>query len=329
MKAIDKFIRKLTKAAMLAHPHVETKHEAESLFNAPQTKFEDPSKNEVMKSLLSDRVSIFNKLWYIIHVIKANNIENDDKAFKKLLDYLNECKHLIEYKTGTQIHLKVDEELSNQGFKLTKIKREKVHAYIQNIIFIKINENPLKFEPNLVTSVREWLRKILDGKRIKYESLLVVLKPEELDVTTKFTLTIGQKQVPMFMNKEILALVKEHHSAHEPFIAYVNNLTTWGEDKSRKEYSKLLLELSEEMKSTLFNGKMAMQKLYNLLYAETISPKGRRNKQRVYNFFHTILRPFYSSLHSKEEHDAIRLQSAHDKRTYKQHIRDSVESLIE
>ena len=68
--------------------------------------------------------------------------------------------------------------------------------------------------------------------------------------------------------------------------------------------------------------------LFELLYAETTKKSERGNKQQAYNFMHEVLQPFYSELHAREEHDLVRKQSAHDARTYRQHIRDSIEALM-
>ncbi|MFY0644996.1 MAG: hypothetical protein JXR19_11060 [Bacteroidia bacterium] len=328
MKSFDKFMRKLVKATLEAHPKVETKEGLEELFQTPQTKFENPTQQAVVNQLTSDRISMFNKFWYVIHLIKANGIIDYDPFYNKALKYFIDCRSLIEYKVGGQIHTMVNDELSLNGFKLTKVKREKVHAHIQNIVFVKINEKKLKFEPEIVTTIKDWAKRVLDHNRIRYESILVGLEPEELDKTGKLTLTIGQKHIPMYMNQEILALVKEHHSIHDPFVEYINELTKWGESKSRKEYSNFLLNLSQEMKRSFRVEKVAIEELFELLYKETKSKGKRGNKQKAYDFIHKVLRPFYSELHSKEEHDKVRKHASHDARSYRQHKRDSIDALM-
>ena len=52
------------------------------------------------------------------------------------------------------------------------------------------------------------------------------------------------------------------------------------------------------------------------------------NKQQVFDLIHSVLQPFYSELHSQDEHFSIRGHAAHDPKTYRQHKRDSIRKLM-
>ena len=68
--------------------------------------------------------------------------------------------------------------------------------------------------------------------------------------------------------------------------------------------------------------------IYDMLFENTKKIDKKGDKQKVYDFLHSILEPFFPQLNLKEEQDEVRGISSEAKKTHDQHIRDFIDGLM-
>ena len=222
----------------------------------------------------------------------------------------------------------MDEKVQEGGFNLSPKKRFFVHARFQDCVFAKINENPLPFEPEAFTKNKELLSLLTDKKTIIQTAKLVAQDMDQLAQAKNVTIHVGRKKIPFKMNDQLLQVIREEHALHDPFIGYLQQFTQWDEPTARKEYANMLESIAPEIAKEFSIQKKSITRLYEILFNYTKKSRPSGNKQQVYDLIHAVLQPFYSGLHTKDEHYAIRSHAAHDAKTYRQHVRDTIRALM-
>lgn len=321
MKSLENFIRKINKEAIKSSIDVSDIIPSDTLDIFTQE--ESSNKKELFNYLTSDQVSILDKLytfskWY----------SHDDAHFSELTEYLEQTKDLIESKVGGRFYLLVDEKLQEGGFKLSPKKRFFVHAKFQDCVLAKINEKPLPFEPEAFTKIKELLSLLTDKKTIIQTAKLVAQDMDQLAQARNVTIHMGRQKIPFEMNDQLLQVIREEHALHDPFIGYLQQLTQWDEPTARKEYANMLESIAPEIAKEFSIQKKSITQVDKILFEYTKKSRPSGNKQQVYDLIHAVLEPFYSGLHTKDEHYAIRGHAAHDSKTYRQHVRDTIRALM-
>lgn len=321
MKSLENFIRKINKEAIKSSIDVSDIIPSDTLNIFTQD--ESSIEKQKIDYLISDHVSLLNKLyafskWY----------SHDDAYFSELTEYLEQTKDLIESKVGGRFYLLVDEKLQEGGFKLSPKKRFFVHAKFQDCVLAKINEKPLPFESEVFTKIKELLSLLTDKKRIIQTAKLVAQDMDQLAQARNVTIHMGRQKIPFEMNDQLLQVIREEHAIHNPFIEYFQKITSWDEPTARKEYANMLESIAPEIAKAFSIQKKSITQLYEILFDYTKKSRPSGNKQQVYDLIHAVLQPFYSGLHTKDEHYAIRGHAAHDSKTYRQHVRDTIRALM-
>lgn len=321
MKSLENFIRKINKEAIKSSIDVSDIIPSDTLDIFTQE--ESSNKKELFNYLTSDQVSILDKLytfskWY----------SHDDAHFSELTEYLEQTKDLIESKVGGRFYLLVDEKLQEGGFKLSPKKRFFVHAKFQDCVLAKINEKPLPFEPEAFTKIKELLSLLTDKKTIIQTAKLVAQDMDQLAQARNVTIHMGRQKIPFEMNDQLLQVIREEHAIHDPFIEYFQKITSWDEPTARKEYANMLESIAPEIAKEFSIQKKSITQVDKILFEYTKKSRPSGNKQQVYDLIHAVLEPFYSGLHTKDEHYAIRGHAAHDSKTYRQHVRDTIRALM-
>jgi hypothetical protein len=322
MKAADKFIRKVVRAAKKSGTDLSTVIAYQNINRLLQVDENSPQ-GEFLNGMLSDQVSIFNKLCYLAYL--GNE---EDRLFPGLHTYLSHTKGNIESKIGRPIHESVDGLLKETHFKLSAQKRIQVHVLIQDCVFAKINEKTQSYDPLELQEIKKWMTRLLDKKGASQEAKLVAHEYEEIASASSITVNLGKTKIPMAINAEMMAIIRSKHEVHNAFIDHISLFTHWDPAKARKEYAAFLEDAASELKAIFNIQKSSLKKLFELLFEETKAKNKTGNKQQVFNFMYAVLEPFYSELQVKEEHDSLRGYSAHDAVTYRQYIRDSIRALI-
>ena len=321
MKSLENFIRKIEKEAIKLPIDVSDIIPSDTLDIFTQE--ESSNKKELFNYLTSDQVSILDKL-YTFSKLPIQ----EGAHFSELTEYLEQTKDLIESKVGGRFYLLVDEKLQEGGFKLSPKKRFFVHAKFQDCVLAKINEKPLPFEPEAFTKIKELLSLLTDKKRIIQTAKLVAQDMDQLAQARNVTIHMGRQKIPFEMNDQLLQVIREEHAIHNPFIEYFQKITSWDEPTARKEYANMLESIAPEIAKAFSIQKKSITQLYEILFDYTKKSRPSGNKQQVYDLIHAVLEPFYSGLHTKDEHYAIRGHAAHDSKTYRQHVRDTIRALM-
>ena len=321
MKSLESFIRKIEKEAIKLPIDVSDIIPSDTLDIFTQE--ESSNKKELFNYLTSDQVSILDKL-YTFSKLPIQ----EGAHFSELTEYLEQTKDLIGSKVGGRFYLLVDEKLQEGGFKLSPKKRFFVHAKFQDCVLAKINEKPLPFEPEAFTKIKELLSLLTDKKRIIQTAKLVAQDMDQLAQARNVTIHMGRQKIPFEMNDQLLQVIREEHAIHNPFIEYFQKITSWDEPTARKEYANMLESIAPEIAKAFSIQKKSITQLYEILFDYTKKSRPSGNKQQVYDLIHAVLQPFYSGLHTKDEHYAIRGHAAHDSKTYRQHVRDTIRALM-
>ncbi len=321
MQSLEKLIRKINKETIKSSVDVSDIIPSDVLNFLTQG--ESSFEKQLFNHFISDSISIFNKL-YTISRLQIH----EGAHFLELTEYLEQTKDVIESKVGRRFDLLVDEKLQNGGFKLSPKKRFLVHAKFQDCVLAKINEKPLPFEPQAFTKFKELLSLLTDKKTIIQTAKLVAQDMDQLAQAKNVTIHVGRKKIPFEMNEQLLQVIREEHALHDPFIAFIRRLTLWEESTARKEYAAMLENISLEIGKAFSIQKKSITEVYKILfdYTKMFRPSG--NKQQVFDLIHSVLQPFYSELHSQDEHFIIRGHAANDPKTYRQHKRDSIRALM-
>ena len=321
MKSLEKIIRKIEKEAIKLPIDVSDIIPSDTLNILSQE--ESSNKKELFNYFISDSVSIFNKLYTFskLPIYEGSH-------FLELTEYLEQTKDLIESKSGGRFDLLVDEKLQEGGFKLSPKKRLIVHAKFQDCVLSKINEKPLHFEPDIFTKLKVLLKQFTEKKTIKQTAKLVAQDMDQLAQARNVTIHMGRQKIPFEMNDQLLQVIREEHALHDPFIGYLQQLTQWDEPTARKEYANMLESIAPEISKAFSIQKKSITQLYEILFDYTKISRPSGNKQQVFDLIHAVLQPFYPELHSQDEHFAIRGHAAHDSKTYRQHVRDTIRALM-
>jgi hypothetical protein len=321
MKSLENFIRKINKEAIKSSIDVSDIIPSDTLNILTQD--ESSIEKQLFNHFISDSVSIFNKL-YTFSKLPIN----EGSHFSELTEYLEQTKDLIESKSCGRFDLLVDEKLQEGGFNLSPKKRFLVHAKFQDCVLAKINEKPLPFEPEAFTKIKELLSLLTDKKRIIQTAKLVAQDMDQLAQAKNVTIHVGRQKIPFEMNEQLLQVIREEHELHDPFIGYIQQLTQWDEPTARKEYANMLESIAPEISKAFSIQKKSITQLYEILFDYTKISRPSGNKQQVFDLIHAVLQPFYPELHSQDEHFAIRGHAAHDSKTYRQHVRDTIRALM-
>ena len=321
MQALEKLIRKITKEAIKSPKDVSDVIPSETLDFLTQD--ESSFEKRLFNHFISDQVSVFNKL-YAFSKLPIH----EGAHFSEFTEYLNQTKNLIESKVGGRFDLLVDEKLQEGGFNLTAEDRLLIHVKFQDCVLAKINDAPLPFEPDIFTRIKELLLQFIDKHKIKQTAKLVAQDMDQLSQAKNITIHMGRKKIPFEMNKQLLQVIREEHALHDPFIAFIQNLTGCDESTARKEYAAMLENSAPEISKILSIQKNSINQVYEILFDYTKNAKPAGNKQKVFDLIHAVLQPFYSSLHSKNEFDSLRNHTTHDSKTYRQHKRDAIIALM-
>jgi hypothetical protein len=203
-----------------------------------------------------------------------------------------------------------------------------VHAKFQDCVLSKINEKPLHFEPDIFTKLKVLLKQFTEKKTIQQTAKLVAQDMDQLAQAKNVTIHVGRKKIPFEMNEQLLQVIRGEHALHDPFIGYLQQVTRWDEPTARKEYANMLENIAPEIAKAFSIQKKSITQVYKILFDYTKKTRPSGNKQQVFDLIHEVLLPFYSGLHTKDEHYAIRGHAAHDSKTYRQHVRDAIRALI-
>jgi len=321
MKALEDFFFKVEKETKLSTLDISDIIPSETLdiFTQDESSF----KKRLFNHFISDQVSVFNKL-YAFSKLPIH----EGAHFSEFTEYLDQTKEFIESKTGVRFDLVVDKKLQEKGFKLTAEDRLLIHAKFQDCVLAKINDAPLPFEPEYFTKIKELLNQFMDKQTILKTAKIVAQDMDQISQAKNITIHMGRKKIPFEMNEQLLQVIREEHSLHDPFIALRQNLTGCDESTARKEYAAMLENIAPEISKFLSIQKNSINQVYEILFDYTKNARPSGNKQKVFELIHAVLQPFYSSLHSKKEFDSLRNHTTHDSKTYRQHKRDAIIALM-
>jgi hypothetical protein len=166
MQALEKLIRKINNEAIKSPKDVSDVIPSETLDFLTQD--ESSFEKRLFNHLISDHVSIFNKLYIVSKLPIHAGVH-----FSEFTEYLDQTKDFIESKTGGRFDLVVDKKLQEEGFNLTAEDRLLIHAKFQDCVLAKINDAPLPFEPDIFTRIKELLLQFLDKHKIQQTAKLV------------------------------------------------------------------------------------------------------------------------------------------------------------
>lgn len=313
MKSLEIFSRKLNRAMRKSGT---IKEEIVSHINSDTLELIDENP-PLLDYLLSESNCILNKLARIFY------------QFQDGKKYIDGCVLTIQNKLEVHYLSFVNSYLNQYEFELSTKNRALVDACIYDVWFLKINEKKLPFEDEAITEIKELLKSFKSRKNILNEAKLVNQKFEDIKRIKSYTINLPETKITYRINEDLHQNLITRYLSHEPLISYITSVTKWSEEKARKEYSTMIKDFADDISGSFYFQKQILKKLFDILFKETKKKNKRGNKQQVYDFMHAIFEPFYSQLHTEEEHVKTRNFATLDKKTYKQHVRDSIEGLMQ
>ena len=196
---------------------------------------------------------------------------------------------------------------------------------LNDLLFIKYIYRRDEKKPEIIS---ELIDEISEIQKIILKEFIdkLNLSQEDIDGYKNIVIQGGQgKPLSMSVPVEVRNHLKDTKNGFQPLIDLITlNLGTTEEDSR-----KILTTFLDFNPSKLSLVNIKAEIFFDILLGATKkSSTGRINKQKACSVFHDMLQPIISQFHSKEEYVRYRGHGVFDKKSYKQHQRDSVLSFL-
>ena len=305
-------------------------------------------KNEICNQVISESKENFNKIlnnnnlpiWYKLRLLSKNewlgltrycdyNNYQTKKGIKgELSIFLLECGKYIRDKIKYPTKEFFDYHLQDFNFEISTTEKTTLFGLVVEIWFLKINENKLQFETDEISKVKALVKFFIETLSIEDEIKILSQDLFELEWLESVSLNFPKSKVNLEIDIDFRDSLILRYKLHDPIINYISTTLNLSEDESRKKYIDLIYEISYQIDCISNPIKISIAMIYDMLFENTKKIDKKGDKQKVYDFLHSILEPFFPQLNLKEEQDEVRGISSEAKKTHDQHIRDFIDGLM-
>lgn len=196
---------------------------------------------------------------------------------------------------------------------------------LNDLLFIKYVYRKDKKKPAIISELIDAISEI---QKIIPKELIdkLNLSHEDIDGYKNIVIQGGQgKPLSISVPVEVRNYLRDTKNGFQPLIDFITLYLGTNEEDS---LGILIAFLDfNPKKISIVNIKAEI--FFNILLVATKkSSTGRINKQKACSVFHVMLQPIISQFHSKEEYVRYRGHGVFDKKSYKQHQRDTVVSFL-
>ena len=270
------------------------------------------------------------------------------KANKELLskDCIGQLKAFSEkFNKGGKVAYAVDElikfhntfilkKINNQtnDFVLKKINKSKINLSDDNQAFILKSIKDIYFysflffnkknKPDWLIDLINILKKVEIVDMIESYGTVIPLTEVEVNKINTVVINTNGKQFSIRGDEQIKKVVLDKWNSVNEAVELMCEISGKDEQLVRESLSALIFDLKQETQQH-FN--ILPTLLKNMF--EVLAPVSK-NKQTVYTCMHEVFEPFFPSLHNEDEYWSNREYTVKEPRRFKQHQRDTLDSLM-